>query len=383
MEMVRWLTGGMVRSMKQEQETLMQTITTQHGKNITILSQCELRDPRAGGEYVRAYCHIHGSDHQRSLSIQRSTGWGHCFNATCQATVLVEEWNPTVAARLLHAREQRGPDTLPPSFVFKSERLPLALQPVLLHVPPQVPQWQQDEQRALLSLEKRLHRALMDSERTRAYLKGRGIPLSIALKTGVGYLAPAIVSQLIDAGPRSLVRRWSTRMLFPLTSPHAQGYIGRSLWRWQPGMHEQVHKTLLEQPGSPRRWIKTNPAGWFCAPFEQLADHIILVEGAFDRLTLLAAGFAANEVVALAGTALQIEWLPPQVKTIVLALDGDEGGREATHRLATQLTEEGFGVKICPPPQDRWGKDWNERWHGIGEVSIESLWETCSPLRSA
>ena len=120
----------------------MQTITTRHGKNITLLSQRELRAPCGSGEYVRAYCSIHGSDHQRSLSIQRASGWGHCF--ACQATVLVEEWNPTVAARLLHARKPQGPYAIPPSFVFRTARLPLAQQPILLHVPPQVPQWQQD-----------------------------------------------------------------------------------------------------------------------------------------------------------------------------------------------------------------------------------------------
>lgn len=359
----------------------MQTIPTRQKKNIIILSQRDLRDPRVCGEYVRAYCSIHGSDHQRSLSIQRASGWGRCF--ACQATVLVEEWNPAAAARLSHAGERSAPYALPPSFVFRTERLPLALQPVLLHVPPQVPEWQQAELSALSVLEKQFSGALMSSERARAYLEGRGIPLSIALRTGVGYLAPAQVARLLDTGSRSLVRRWSTRMLFPLISPHGRGYIGRSLWRWQPGMHEQLHKRILEQPNSPRRWIKTNPAGWFCTPFEQFAEHIILVEGAFDRLTLLAAGFAPNEVVALVGTALRIEWLPPQVKTIVLALDGDEGGSEASQRLATQLTEEGFGVKTCPPPHDRWGKDWNERWHRLGAVSVASLWEMCSPLRSA
>ncbi len=352
----------------------MQTITTHHGKNITILSQSELRDPRTNGEYVRAYCHIHGSDHQRSLSIQRSTGWGHCFNATCQATVLVSEWNPAVAARLLHAHEYSGPHALPPSFVLSAGRLPLAQQPVLLHVPPQVPQWQQDEQNALLSLEKRLHIALTRSERARFYLEGRGIPMQIALQAGVGYLAPDIVPQLSEAGQRTLIRRWSTRMLFPLISPHGQGYIGRSLWHWKPGMNEQIHKALLEQPDNPRRWIKTNPAGWFSSPFDQLANHLILVEGAFDRLTLLAAGFDPTEVVALVGTALQIEWLPPQVKTIVLALDGDQGGKEAAHRLGTQLTQEGFRVKICPPPQDRWGKDWSEYWQKyVHSVGLEVL----------
>ena len=59
----------------------------------------------------------------------------------------------------------------------------------------------------------------------------------------------------------------------------------------------------------------------------QLGESLILVEGAFDRLTLLAAGFRATEVVALVGTAAQPSWFPKQVKTIILALDADEGGR--------------------------------------------------------
>ena len=33
----------------------------------------------------------------------------------------------------------------------------------------------------------------------------------------------------------------------------------------------------------------------------------MLVEGAFDRLTLVAAGLPASQIVALVGTALQVE----------------------------------------------------------------------------
>ncbi len=76
-------------------------VISQQGRHIQIISQSELRDPLSGGDYIRAYCHIHGSDHQRSLSINRRTGWGHCFNATCEATVLVAEWNPEVTEHLL------------------------------------------------------------------------------------------------------------------------------------------------------------------------------------------------------------------------------------------------------------------------------------------
>src|SRR6266705_4360355 len=81
----------------------MLTIKTPQGKEIEILLQAELDDPIDAGEHVRAYCHLHGSDHQRSLSIHKATGWGHCFNAACEAVVLVAEWNREVAQRLLRA----------------------------------------------------------------------------------------------------------------------------------------------------------------------------------------------------------------------------------------------------------------------------------------
>ena len=72
-------------------------------------------------------------------------------------------------------------------------------------------------------------------------------------------------------------------------------------------MDENAHKALLEQEHAPKRWIKTNPAGWFGYDPAQLGESLILVEGAFDRLTLLAAGFQASDVVALVGTAAQPE----------------------------------------------------------------------------
>src|SRR6266550_7625517 len=87
---------------------VMVEIITRNDRHIQLISQRELRDPLYRGEYVRAYCHIHGSDHQRSLSINRRTGWGHCFNATCEAVVLVAEWHPRLAQRLLSMSGQEA-----------------------------------------------------------------------------------------------------------------------------------------------------------------------------------------------------------------------------------------------------------------------------------
>ena len=140
-------------------------------------------------------------------------------------------------------------------------------------------------------------------------------------------------------------------------------------------MDENAHKALLEQEHAPKRWIKTNPAGWFGYDPAQLGERLILVEGAFDRLTLLAAGFQASDVVALVGTAAQPGWFPAQVKTIILALDADEGGTDAMRRLAERLERAGYHVSLCPPLRDTWGKDWNERWQRIGSQSVWPLYE--------
>ncbi len=361
----------------------MVTIITHQGRQIEIIFQSELCDPINMGEYVRAYCHLHGSDHQRSLSIHKLTGWGHCFNATCDATVLVAEWNPTVVERLLHTY-RGGCSVAPSSFLFTQQQSAPVLQPVLPHLMSMPPKWQRDELASLLTLDEQMRATLMHAGAAHLYLRERGIPLEMAQATGVGYLSLMTLRLLGVQQKRSTGSRWAERIVFPLVSPAGKGYIGRSLWRWRPGMDENAHKTLLEQPRAPRRWIKTNPAGWFSVALDQLARCIILVEGAFDRLTLLAAGFQAQEVVALVGTAAQADWFPSQVQAVVLALDGDEGGTDATRRLAERLRRTGLCTTVCSPGQDKWGKDWNERWRRIGPQSLWPLYEAYSAvLRSA
>lgn len=81
------------------------TITPQitaRGKAIHCLSLSDLIEVVESGERLRAVCPIHGGDHQRSLSIDRSTGWGFCH--CCHATVLVE----AVSSPLVFASEGRS-----------------------------------------------------------------------------------------------------------------------------------------------------------------------------------------------------------------------------------------------------------------------------------
>ncbi|WP_376797530.1 toprim domain-containing protein [Thermogemmatispora sp.] len=353
----------------------MITVFTRQGKRIEILSQSELWHPRLTGGRVRAFCPIHGSDHQRSLSIDPVSGWGRCFNAACQANVLIREWNPQAAYHLLGTgssgelvSQEGAPERSPVPRLSALARQKEGAS--ALNVPSR---WQQEERRLLEALEPTMQAALQASAQGRAYLGERAIPLEIALSCGVGLLTPAIIAHLPRGKQRRLLQRWSGRLIFPLRAEGTKGYIGRTLWGWRPGMDENDHKQLLERLGRPQRWIKTNPAGSFSLPWDQLASKLILVEGTFDRLALLSAGFLPEEVVALAGTALPTTGLPPHVRHVLLALDGDEGGREATARLSAQLREQGRAVTCCLIPRDGRGKDWNERWRLGARAALEPL----------
>ncbi len=357
----------------------MLTIKTQQGKEIEILLQTELDDPIDTGDHVRAYCHLHGSDHQRSLSIDKASGWGHCFNAACEVTVLVADWNLTLAKHLIHTHYQ-GLTSRSPVYTTTRHESRQVASTVMQHPPRVTSTWQQDELAMLLSIQQQMRAGLLNSQRAHAYLEQRKIPLELAQATGVGYLSPTMLDSSACSEQKGLLHRWAERLVFPLSSPAGNGFIGRSLWGWKAGMDENAHKALLEQEHAPKRWIKTNPAGWFGFAPAQHAESLILVEGVFDRLTLLAAGFRETDVIALVGTAAQTHWFPTHVKTIILALDADEGGIDAMQRLAERLERAGYGVSLCPPARDRWGKDWNERWVRIGSKSVWPLYEAYAGL---
>ncbi len=338
--------------------------TTRRGNVIHRLSFDDLIDVVVSGEQLRSYCPIHGGDHQRSLSIARTTGWGYCH--CCHATVLVETLDPLIVGGggNRHGRRGTGGDILsPPPFV--AHRPASSLRPDPLQRAPtatSLPPWQRDEVAALSTVAPVMRASLTASQRAQRYLDERGIPTAVAHAAGIGYLSRSTWEHApVPAEQRSLLKRWIGRIVFPLSCPEGGGFIGRTLLRWEVGMDENAHKALLDQPSAPRRWIKTNPTGWF--GFEapgQLAERVVLVEGGFDRLTLLAAGFPANSVIALVGTAARSAWLvrlAPQVKGVVLALDADDGGKTAMARLAIEFRQAGLTVALSPPPHDQWGKD--------------------------
>ena len=86
-----------------------------------------------------------------------------------------------------------------------------------------------------------MRRALTHSQRAQLYLHERGIPLQTALEAGVGYLPSTLFNRAEMGKQREVLCRWLNRLSSP-DSLFGRGYIGRSLWHWQPGMNETIHK---------------------------------------------------------------------------------------------------------------------------------------------
>jgi len=189
--------------------------TTRQGKVIHLLSPGDLVDAVASGQRLRAYCPIHGSDHQRSLSIDASTGWGFCH--CCHATVLVETGDSMIGGKRGSRDERRGAHNdirSPPLCVAPLPTSFFRPGPVR-RVPPAtpVPRWQQEEVAALLAIAPLMHESLASSRLAQAYLGERGIPLAIAQAAHIGYLSRSAWERaLVPAEQQSLLQRWIGRV---------------------------------------------------------------------------------------------------------------------------------------------------------------------------
>src|SRR5713226_48616 len=351
---------------------------------IILLHEHELDrwGPKKSGGKLRTYCPVHGGDHQRSLEIRLEDdgpfkkGYGFCHN--CKATIFVIEMDRKRAEYIERDQQGDGRASLKKIELLKSRSRGASTPD----------QWQQRERSLLTGLYPRMRAALVQSERAQAYLRERVIPLEVAQAAGVLYLPPSALKSPDLQAQRNLVEKWCDRLIFPLWAADGRrGYAGRSLRLWKPGMDENEHKHLVEefdkQAGKDerrkiRRWRKSNPAGYFGVGSKSLSPCIAVVEGTFDRLALLAAGLNLPDVIALVGTALQVEVFPLQVQAVVLGLDGDEPGQRAAQKLQGELQMAGLAVRLCAVPQDGQGKDWSERWRvvpdGDGVYPVIEAW---------
>jgi hypothetical protein len=271
----------------------------------------------------------------------------------CGAKVLVKEINPEAATNIERAGGRiRVSD---PKYIKVGPRAPRPLN---------LEDWQKKELQMLRDIREGMERHLTD-ERAQSYLAQRGVSLENAGLLRVGYIPASLPPKY-----RS-IEKWRDHIVFSVYHPeHGLQFAGRNLHLWQPGMDEYQHKDLLEQRGI-KRWRKTHACGWFNLHELDVVSHVVLCEGAFDALALIDAGLP--HVVAVVGTAVNIDWLPKHLEQITLAFDGDPAGVEKASTTAHDLYLAGYNAVICTPPDDGEGKDWSERYRKFGREGVEQL----------
>jgi hypothetical protein len=134
-----------------------------------------------GGQALRAFCPIHGSDQQRSLRVDLATGHFRCF--ACGA------WGYLAEARERWQAERMAEHHRPPPDGGRKEL-------VMMHKPARGSlmrrRAQSDPAPARDDLDHLLHayQEALPGSWGETYLHRRGIPLELALQYGVGYAAP-------------------------------------------------------------------------------------------------------------------------------------------------------------------------------------------------
>ncbi len=306
-----------------------------------------------GGHVLRALCPFHGSDHQRSLRVQRRSGRFVCF--ACGAWGYLaearerwqEERQRQAAFQRPAARGQRAPRPHPAAAAVK----PPAPRPPAPRAP--VPA-RPDLVQQLAAFE-----AVLPGSRGEAYLQQRGIPLALAQQLGVGYAAPG-------TWPHA-ARDWrGGRVVFPHTTPD-----GRLV-----NLYGRAVGTAAQVPKAKRHDHLPGEKGYFnAAALQADASPLWVCEGAFDALALLAAG--VPRVVAIFGVqGWRWEWAR-EVREVVFALDADAVGQQQWRQLAREAALRGKRVGVLEPTAYGGYKDVNEAWMagaltmGDGPVALD------------
>ncbi len=215
------------------------------------------------------------------------------------------------------------------------------------------------------------------------YLKERDVSPDLTKRLGLGY-APdswdALSRALLPAYPEGLLveagllqprqdgksgsyDRFRDRLLFVLRDERGRpvGFGGRTLSTESEGSPTRQSSSgdgapkYLNSPETPVFQKKRLLYGLSDARDAiRKRDRVVLVEGYFDHLALVAAGI--EETVASMGTALTPEQavkLRRLSPSVVVCYDGDPAGRAATRGALTHLLAQGFSCRVARLPAGR------------------------------
>jgi DNA primase len=220
----------------------------------------------------------------------------------------------------------------------------------------------------------------------REYLADRGVERAVADEFGIGF-APREIglmrgymnslgfddARLIEGGlliapdqesePRP---RFRNRLMFPILDLPGRnvGFGGRMLGPGEPKYLNSPESPIFSKGKLLYGLNRSRNA-------IRRADRVLVVEGYFDALRLMASGI--EEVVAPLGTALteaQAGMLRKYSRNVYLLYDSDAAGLKATFRAGDELLKHGMSIRVVtlPPGED---PDTYTRTHGAAGLEAQ------------
>ena len=201
----------------------------------------------------------------------------------------------------------------------------------------------------------------------REYLAGRKVSREVAESFGIGF-APRDTAPLRDFmgslgfGDERLLEggllfagddekapraRFRNRLMFPIHDLQGRnvGFGGRLLGPGEPKYLNSPESPVFSKGKMLYGLNRSRNA-------IRRADRVLVVEGYFDALRLMASGL--EEVVAPMGTALtepQVSLLKKYSRNVFLLYDSDSAGLKATFRAGDELLRQGFSVRVVTLPK--------------------------------
>ncbi len=315
----------------------------------TILTRADLDGydrPRRSGGRDRYYCPIHGGDHQRSLSVDPTTGAYICFS--CGAKGVLRDYWPERSGPPDPSRRCAPAAPAPLPSVEEVGRGELARRADVdaARAARLASVSASRQPAAFLARLDAMNDALRDPDCPgAAYLRGRGLDPALAADLGVGYAAP-------DAWPGDRGRAVG-RIVYPLADP-TTGTVVSALGRLCVDQDARWPDVVMaEFKRLKQRKLAGCPAGIW--PYRNVTAAVanrwplILVEGPADVLALLQWARQPLAVVALIGTANVLPAaLLGAVAGVVAALDEDGSGARAARELRAACAIAGARVEAMP-----------------------------------
>jgi len=230
------------------------------------------------------------------------------------------------------------------------------------------------------------HKRLFEHETALEYLKTRGFSrLELYTRFQIGYADGSLLAMIGESQKRELQ---TFGILTEKGYEHFRNCVTFTILDDLNQVVGMYGRAIDPDAKVAHLYLKGKHRGVFNRKASKVYDEIILTESIIDALSLIELGIENTQ--SLYGTGGFTEehlaiLKEDRVKTVVLALDGDEPGREASGKLCEKLMAEGFSVKEIAPPElpglfaegeNAPVKDWNEYLtQGLSTASPEELKE--------